>query len=98
MRMRTALVPALLGTITALPALAADADWIAPVSTGATELTTSIVTLAGPLMGLALVAFGVWAVMTQRIEWKTLLTILFAAILIMVGPSAATWLLSKFKG
>lgn len=77
--------------VVAVPALAADADWIKPVSDGATSLSTALTAVAGAIIGLGIVGAGIWAAMTQRIEWNKLWVFVVAGLLVSVGPTAASW-------
>lgn len=89
----------LLNTIFTAPALAQSSSaWAAPAQKGVTSLTTTIVTFAGPLIGLSIVAIGIWAAMTQRIQWHVLWILLIAGILISAGPAFITWLINILQG
>lgn len=91
-------VALVLATI-AVPALAdSSADWMAPAQKGITDLTTQIVTLGGALIGLSIVAAGLWAAMTHRIEWSKLWIFFVAGLLVTIGPAAVTWFISKMQG
>lgn len=79
------------------PAWAADADWISPASEGVTSLTTSLVTIAGGLIGLSIVCAGIWAAMTQRIEWQRIWIFFVAGLLVTVGPTAITWFIALMQ-
>jgi len=83
----------------AAPALAASngADWITPVSDGVTTLTSSIVSIAGAVIGLCIVCFGLWAAMRQRIEWATFWVFFVAGLFITVGPAAITWFIDLMQ-
>lgn len=94
---RTALSLTAVGAVLiAGPAMAESADWIAPAEEGITSLKDSIVTLAAPIMALAIVGFAIWAALTQRINWQVLITLVIVAFLIGVGPTAMTWLIGAF--
>lgn len=88
-----------LASILAVPALAASgsADWIAPASEGVTSLTKSLVTIGGALIGLSLVGYGLWAAMTQRIEWPKIWVFFIAGLLVTVGPAAITWFIDLMQ-
>lgn len=95
---RTVLSLAAVGAVlVAGPALAESADWIAPASEGITSLKDSIITLAGPILAVAIVIFAAWAGLTQRINWQVLITLVVVAFLMGVGPTAMTWMLDAFK-
>lgn len=78
--------------IIADPALAASsADWITPVGDGVTSLTTTLVTIGGAIIGLSIVGYGLWAAMTQRIDWARIWVFFVAGLLVTVGPAAIIW-------
>ncbi len=80
------------------PALAADADWIAPVEEGVTSLSDSLLTIAAPVIGLCIGGYGVWAALTGRLEFHRLWTFLIAALFIGAGPTFAEWFMNLLKG
>jgi hypothetical protein len=97
MRMRSMISVALLAALAAAPAFAADADWIKPAEEGVKSLTSSLMTIGGALIGLSLMAYGLWAAMTQRLEWSRIWIFFVAGLLVTVGPSAITWLIDLMK-
>ncbi len=80
------------------PAFAQDAGWVQPAQQGVTSLTTNLVLLGGGIIGLSIVAYGLWAAMTQRIDWARLWVYFVAGLLVTGGPAAMTWLIQKFQG
>ncbi|MEW5728043.1 MAG: hypothetical protein AB1918_09480 [Pseudomonadota bacterium] len=96
-RFRIASVAFGLVVAVALPALGADADWIKPAEEGVTDLTSSLVMIAGALIGLSIVGYGLWAAMTQRIDWARIWVFFFAALLVTVGPAAIMWFIEKMS-
>lgn len=87
-----------IGIAAVAPAFAADsANWIAPAEKGVTSLTESIVSIAAGVIGFGIVCLGIWAAMTQRLEWAKLWIFIFAAILITVGPKAISWFIDLMK-
>lgn len=99
--MKRAIIPAgiVLASIIALPALAAggSADWIKPAEEGITSLTKTLVTIGGALIGLSIVGYGLWAAMTQRIDWAKIWVFFVAALLVTVGPLAIIWFIDLMK-
>ncbi|MDR3326120.1 MAG: TrbC/VirB2 family protein [Rhodospirillaceae bacterium] len=84
----------LLLIIILLPSIAyADPNWVAPAEKGITALTGNIAKIAAGIVGLGVVCMGVWAAATQRIEWNKLWILVFAGLLITVGPSLVKWFL-----
>lgn len=84
----------------ALPALAAgggSADWIKPAEEGVTSLTTSLVTIGGALIGLSIVGYGLWAAMTQRLDWARIWVFFIAGLLVTIGPAAIVWFIDLMK-
>jgi membrane associated rhomboid family serine protease len=88
---------AALAVAAAFPALAANADWISPANEGVTSLTTSLVTMGGGLIGLSIVGYGLWAAMTQRIDWARIWVFFVAGLLVTVGPLAMTWFIELMQ-
>lgn len=88
-----------LASLISLPALAASgaADWIKPAEEGITSLTKMLVTLGGALIGLSIVAYGLWAAMTQRIDWSKIWVFFLAALLVTIGPIAILWFIDLMK-
>ena len=80
------------------PSLAASssADWIEPLSDGATSLSDSLVSIGAPILGLCLAAFGGWSCMTGRVDWQKLWMFLLGGTLIGIGPKFGTWFMSLF--
>ena len=79
------------------PTLAADAaDWIEPAADGAKSLAESLVTFGAPILGLCLVGFGVFAVMTGRLDFHRLWMFMLGGVLIGVGPTFAEWFMALF--
>lgn len=88
---------AIIAAISAVPALADDADWIAPLDKGVSSLTTSLVAVAGALIGLSIVGYGIWAAIRQRVEWEKLMYIFFGGLLVTIGPAAIVWFIDMMK-
>lgn len=88
----TIVMGAALAVALAFPALAADgADWASPVNEGVTTLTKVIVGVAGGLIGLSIVIYGVWSAIQQRIEWQKLGIFFVCGLLVTVGPLLIVW-------
>jgi len=83
--------------LAAAPAFAADADWIKPAEEGVKSLITSLVAIGGALIGLSLVGYGLWAAMTQRLDWSRIWIFFVAGLLVTVGPSAILWFIDLMK-
>lgn len=80
------------------PAFAQTTDWTTPTTKGITTFTTQMVLVGGGIIGLSIVALGIWAAMTQRIDWDKLWIFFVAALLITIGPAFVTWLIKTFQG
>lgn len=81
--------------IGALPALAqsAGAGWEEP-ATGLIEvLQSGLVKIGVVLIGVGIIAFGMWGAITARIDWTKFGMILIGGLLVMVGPTMITTLL-----
>jgi hypothetical protein len=80
------------------PGLAASssADWIEPLSDGATSLSDSLVSIGAPILGLCIAAFGVWSAMTSRVDFNKLWMFLLGGTLIGIGPKFGTWFMALF--
>jgi len=81
----------------AFPALAADADWSAPVNEGVSALTKMIVGVAGGIIGLCIVGYGIYGAAQQRIELKALMVYFGAGLLVTIGPLAIIWWIEKLQ-
>jgi hypothetical protein len=79
------------------PTLAADADWIKPAEEGVKSLTSSLISVGAPLIGLSLIGYGLWAAMTQRLDWARIWVFFIAGLLVTVGPTAITWFIDLMK-
>ncbi|WP_096704165.1 DUF6750 family protein [Magnetospirillum sp. 15-1] len=84
--------------LTAGAALAADgADWAAPVETAAKTLTTTLVTIAGAIIGLGIVGYGIWAALNQRIELQKIWIFFVCGLLVSIGPGLMMWWINQVK-
>jgi len=81
----------------ALPALAADADWVQPLNEGVTSLTKSLVAIAGGVIGLCIVGFAIWSAVKQRLEGPVLVTLFACGLLVGIGPAAIIWWIDLMK-
>lgn len=72
---------------------AASADWIKPATTLVETLRTGVVQIGAALVGLGIVAIGVWMGISGRGEWSRLGYAIAGGILIMAGPEAIATLL-----
>ncbi len=81
------------------PAFAADTDeaWDR-AATGILGISDGMARIGGPLIGLAIAAIGLWAGMTQRVDWSRLWIVFFAAACVMLGPTIGPQLTSLFSG
>lgn len=86
-----------LSAAVALPAFGADADWVSPVNEGVKSMTSSIVSIAGGVLGLAIVGYAVWGALNQRLNKEAFFTLFVCGLLIGIGPTAVNWWLDMFK-
>lgn len=74
------------------PALAADgADWATPVNQGVSTFTKVLVGVAGGIIGLGIVCYGIWGTIQQRIELQKIWIYFAGGLLVTVGPLAIVW-------
>lgn len=82
----------------ALPALAdAGADWATPVETATKTLTGTLVSIAGAIIGLGIVGYGIWAALNQRLEMKVIWTLFICGLLVSIGPAMVVWWINQVK-
>jgi hypothetical protein len=82
--------------LVALPAIAADADWVQPVNEGVKSLTASLVAIAGGVIGICIVGYAIWGAVKQRLEMPAFVTLFICGLLVGIGPAAITWWISLF--
>jgi len=82
------------------PSLAASisADWIEPLSDGATSLSDSLVSIGAPILGLAIAAYGVWSALSTNFDFRKLSMFLFGGALVGLGPKFAEWFMAALSG
>lgn len=81
----------------AMPAFAADADWVTPVNDGVKTLTSSLVSIAGGVIGIAIVGYAIWGAFKQRLEMPTFVTLFICGLLVAIGPAAINWWIDLMK-
>lgn len=87
----------MVGMTLAASAWAQSADWATPLSEGATELSDQLVQIGAPIIGLCIAGFGVWSVLTGRVDFNRLWMFLFGGALIGLGPQFGKWLMELFQ-
>lgn len=83
--------------IAAVPALAqeAGAGWEEP-ATGLMEvLESGLVKIGVVLIGIGVIAYGMWGAITARIDWTKFGMILVGGLLVMTGPTMIRALLES---
>ncbi|MBC7906740.1 MAG: hypothetical protein H7Y60_08345 [Rhodospirillaceae bacterium] len=84
--------------LAANPALAADsADWGSSVNEGVSSLTKVIVGVAGGIIGLCIVIYGIIGAVKQRIEFDKIWIYFLSGLLVTVGPLAIVWLIELMQ-
>ncbi len=69
-------------------------DWIKPASDLANTLQSGLVQIGGPIIGIGVIALGLWAGIAGRLEWQRVGFILLGGLLVTVGPAVVTALLN----
>ncbi len=89
---------AIAATLVAHPALAADsADWGNSVNEGVSSMTKVIVGVAGGIIGLCIVIYGIVGAVKQRIEFDKIWNYVVAGMLVTIGPIAIVWMIELFQ-
>jgi type IV secretory pathway VirB2 component (pilin) len=68
-------------------------DWVKPATDLVETLRSGVVQIGAVLVGLGVVAIGVWMGVTGRGEWQRLGYVIAGGILVMAGPEAIAKLL-----
>tara|TARA_R110000868_G_scaffold324030_7_gene584958 strand:- start:709 stop:1029 length:321 start_codon:yes stop_codon:yes gene_type:complete len=76
--------------ILASPAAAQDANWVAPITDFLETLTTGLGQLGSAVLGIGIIAIGLWASWTGRMDWPRFGFALVGGILVMLGPTLVT--------
>ncbi len=85
--------------ITAVPALAQStgSGWEEP-ATGLMEvLESGLVKIGVVLIGIGVIAYGMWGAVTARIDWTKFGMILIGGLLVMTGPTMSRTLLESVQ-
>lgn len=86
-----------LSAMAAVPALGADAEWVKPVNDGVKSLTSSLVAIAGGVIGLCIVGYAIWGAVKQRLEGPVFVTLFICGLLVGIGPAAIVWWIDLVK-
>ncbi|GAB3437232.1 TrbC/VirB2 family protein [Insolitispirillum peregrinum] len=73
----------------AMPKLALAADWTEPATDIIENFTDGLLEIAVPIIGLVIIAYGIWGVVTTNLEGRKLFIIIAAGALIFAGGSIA---------
>ena len=89
---------ALLIVVSTMPAFAqlttgGDDAWVQPGVKIIEALESGIVTIGALVVGLGIIALGLWAIATLRMEWNKFWVVLIGGVLVMAGPKMITTLL-----
>ncbi|KZM47381.1 TrbC/VirB2 family protein [Labrenzia sp. OB1] len=87
-----------INTVTAaamlFPARAMAQDWSAPATSMLESLEGGLVSIAAPVIGVGVIIYGIWAMVTGRIDIMRLAQLVGAGALVIFGPTALRALLS----
>ena len=72
----------------------AASDWSAPATTMLQSLESGLVSVAAPVIGVGVIIYGIWAMVTGRIDIMRLAQLVGAGALVIFGPTALRALLS----
>jgi len=76
------------------PVRALAADWDEPVTTMFDSLESGLVSIAAPIIGIGVILYGIWAMVTGRIDIMRLAQLVGAGALVIFGPTLLRTLLS----
>ncbi|MHA7777205.1 TrbC/VirB2 family protein [Roseibium sp. M-1] len=76
------------------PARAMAQDWSAPATSMLESLEGGLVSIAAPVIGVGVIIYGIWAMVTGRIDIMRLAQLVGAGALVIFGPTALRALLS----
>ncbi|GAB2208897.1 hypothetical protein ROS1_57150 [Roseibium sp. ROS1] len=76
------------------PARALAQDWSAPATSMLQSLESGLVSVAAPVIGVGVIIYGIWAMVTGRIDIMRLAQLVGAGALVIFGPTALRALLS----
>lgn len=76
------------------PAQAMAQDWSAPATSMLESLEGGLVSIAAPVIGVGVIIYGIWAMVTGRIDIMRLAQLVGAGALVIFGPTALRALLS----
>lgn len=77
-----------------LPSRSWAADWSAPATTMLDSLESGLVSIAAPIIGIGVIAYGIWAMVSGRIDIMRLAQLVVAGALVIFGPTLLRTLLS----
>jgi len=69
-------------------------DWSAPATSMLESLEGGLVSIAAPVIGVGVIIYGIWAMVTGRIDIMRLAQLVGAGALVIFGPTALRALLS----
>lgn len=76
----------------------ASADWVKPATGLIESLQSGLVQAGAVLVGLAVVARGIFIAVSGNPDWQKIGMVIFGGVLIMTGPKIITTLLELAKG
>ncbi|MCV0423986.1 MAG: TrbC/VirB2 family protein [Roseibium sp.] len=76
------------------PTCAMAQDWSAPATGMLESLESGLINIAAPVIGVGVIIYGIWAMVTGRIDIMRLAQLVGAGALVIFGPTALRALLS----
>ncbi len=74
---------------------AGSSEWIKPATGLLDDLTSGLIQIGIPVVGLGIVALGIWGGVSGRIDWNRVGMIFVAGLFVTVGPMIITSLLGS---
>ena len=85
---------AILAASLLFPARAMAQDWSAPATSMLESLESGLVSIAAPVIGVGVIVYGIWAMVSGRIDIMRLAQLVVAGGIVIIGPTLLRTLLS----
>ncbi|TYC64001.1 TrbC/VirB2 family protein [Rhodobacterales bacterium] len=85
---------AILAASLLFPARAMAQDWSAPATSMLESLESGLVSIAAPVIGVGVIVYGIWAMVSGRIDIMRLAQLVVAGAIVIFGPTLLRTLLS----
>lgn len=76
------------------PARAMAADWSEPATSMLESLESGLISIAAPVIGVGVIIYGIWAMVSGRIDIMRLAQLVVAGAIVIFGPTLLRTLLS----